>query len=90
MIETYSSPDYVAAFRISGTPTAEDYGSVIARRRRQAFPAFPREAVISDKSWVHALARITGPLAPHVEVRAFGSQEREAAMAWVAELPRGT
>jgi hypothetical protein len=48
---------------------------------------FPREAVISDKKWVHTLARIASPLVPKVEVRAFTSGQREAALAWVAELP---
>lgn len=48
---------------------------------------FPREAVVSDKQWVRVLAGIADPLIPHVEIRAFGSAERDAAMAWVAELP---
>ena len=48
---------------------------------------FPREAVVSDKQWVRVFARVVAPLVPHVEVRVFGSQERDAAMAWVADLP---
>jgi len=48
---------------------------------------FPREAVVSGRQWIRALARIVGPLVPHVEVRAFGSHEREAALAWVSEVP---
>ncbi len=48
---------------------------------------FPREAVISDKQWVRVFARIADPLIPHVEVRAFGSHERDAALAWVSEVP---
>lgn len=48
---------------------------------------FPREAVVSDKQWVQLLARVADPLLPHVQVRAFGSHEREAALAWVSELP---
>lgn len=48
---------------------------------------FPREAVVSDKQWVRVLARIADPLIPHVEVRAFGSHERDAALAWVSDVP---
>lgn len=46
---------------------------------------FPREAVVTDKQWVKALVRFVDPLIPHVEVRAFPPEEREAAMAWAAE-----
>lgn len=49
---------------------------------------FPREAVISDKRWVHTLARIADPLVPHVEIKAFKSDQRDAALTWVSELPR--
>lgn len=48
---------------------------------------FPREAVISDKKWVHTLARVADPLVPSVEIRAFTSDQRDAALAWVADLP---
>ena len=48
---------------------------------------FPREAVVSDKRWVHVLARIADPLVPHVAVRAFPAAERDAALAWVADVP---
>jgi len=50
---------------------------------------FPREAVISDKQWVRVFATIAGPLVPYVTIRVFGSEEREAALAWVAEVPQG-
>ena len=50
---------------------------------------FPREAVVSDKKWVHTLARIADPLVPSVEIKAFGSDQRDAALAWVSELPAG-
>ena len=45
---------------------------------------FPREAVISDKRWVRVLSGIAGPLVPHVELKVFGTSEREAAMTWVS------
>lgn len=47
---------------------------------------FPREAVVSDKRWVHSLARFASPLVPFVEIRAFHGQEIDAAMAWVADI----
>ncbi|HEX6645501.1 MAG TPA: STAS/SEC14 domain-containing protein [Gemmatimonadales bacterium] len=49
---------------------------------------FPREAVVSDRQWVRTLAKIADPLLPHVTIRVFGSAERDAALAWVAETPR--
>ena len=123
MIETFPAPDHVAAIRISGTLSGDDYDQVVAairdklaRHQRigvlvdltdfddftaEAFwkdarfslsligelRRFPREAVISDKRWVHALARIADPIVPHVEIRAFGSDQRDAALSWVSELP---
>jgi hypothetical protein len=48
---------------------------------------FPREALITDKAWVRIAAEIASPLIPHVEIRAFHPEERQAAMAWVSDLP---
>ena len=123
MIEILSSPDHVAAFRITGTLTAADYDVIVAEVERKLarherigvlvdltdfedvtaealwkdaryslgligkLKRFPREAVVSDKRWVHLLARIADPLVPYVEVRAFHPGERDAALAWVADLP---
>jgi hypothetical protein len=119
MIEIYPSPGHVAAFKISGTLTGEDYDRVVVEVRAKLaqharlgvlvdlsefedFTAeagwkdvrfslsllgdlerFPREAVISDKQWVRVLAGIAGPLVPHVELKVFGTNYREAAMTWV-------
>jgi hypothetical protein len=47
---------------------------------------FPREAVITDKEWVRALARIATPIIPHVEVRTFQPGEGEMAMSWVSDI----
>jgi hypothetical protein len=47
---------------------------------------FPREAIITDKAWMRVAAEIADPLIPHVAIRPFGPNEREAAMAWVAEV----
>ena len=123
MIEIYPTPDHVAAFRISGRLTGQDYETVtsdvrakLARHQRLGvlvdlsdfeditpeaawkdirfslsligdLRRFPREAVISDKQWVRTLAKIADPLVPHVTIRVFGSAERDAALAWVSEVP---
>ena len=47
---------------------------------------FPREAVITDKAWVRALARIASPLVPHVEVRTFEPGRQAAALSWVSDI----
>ena len=47
---------------------------------------FPREAIITDKRWMRAAAQIADPLLPHVEIRAFAPEERDAAMAWVSAV----
>ena len=47
---------------------------------------FPKEAVVSDKQWVHTMARITSPLVPFVEIRAFRTEEFDQALAWVADI----
>lgn len=40
---------------------------------------------MTDKQWVKALTRFADPLIPHVEVRTFPPQERDAAMPWAAQ-----
>lgn len=49
---------------------------------------FPREAVITDKEWIRALARIASPLVPHVEIRTFNPGEQALAMSWVSDIHR--
>ena len=45
---------------------------------------FPREAVITDNSWMRAAMSALDPLVPHVEVRSFAPAERDAAVAWAS------
>ncbi len=47
---------------------------------------FPREAVITDKSWIASLAQTVSPLIPFVEIRTFTPQEHQAALDWVADF----
>ena len=46
---------------------------------------FEREAVVSDRSWVHKIASVTDRLMPSVEVKAFPLEEKSGALAWVRE-----
>lgn len=47
---------------------------------------FPREALITDKEWVRALARIVTPILPRVEVRTFDPGDETQAMSWVSDI----
>jgi hypothetical protein len=47
---------------------------------------FPREAVITDRHWLATLVRAADPIIPFVSVRTFGPDEREAALAWAADI----
>lgn len=44
---------------------------------------FPREAVVTDKQWIHAAVRVASPLIPHMDLRAFPRDAFPEAMAWV-------
>lgn len=46
---------------------------------------FRRSAVITDKQWMRVVVEFYDKFLPGVEVRAFGADEREAALQWVAE-----
>ncbi|WP_112663691.1 STAS/SEC14 domain-containing protein [Microvirga flavescens] len=48
---------------------------------------FHRAAVMTDKEWLRAIVRLESHLIPHVEIRVFGKNEREAALAWASGLP---
>jgi hypothetical protein len=43
---------------------------------------FPREAVITESSWVRAAMSALDPVVPHVEVRSFAPADRAAALTW--------
>ena len=49
---------------------------------------FPREAIVTDRQWMHAFARIASRLLPFIEVRAFQPAEA-AALAWVGAFAGG-
>lgn len=48
---------------------------------------FYRAAVVTDKGWMAAVARIEGLVFSSLDVRVFEPAEREKALAWVSEMP---
>nr|WP_300309110.1 STAS/SEC14 domain-containing protein [Halomonas sp.] len=50
---------------------------------------YHRAAVITDKDWIKHVTHLEDKLIKNLEMRTFPSKEREAAMAWVGELPNG-
>jgi hypothetical protein len=47
---------------------------------------FPREAVVTDKQWVRAFAKVADALVPQVELHTFAPGERDQAMAWASQV----
>lgn len=47
---------------------------------------FPREAVITDKSWIATLAQTVGPLVPFMEICTFAPGERVEALVWAGDF----
>lgn len=43
-----------------------------------------REAVVTDATWVRKLTPLGDAMAPGIEVKAFSTDEREQAKAWIA------
>lgn len=50
---------------------------------------FPKEAIIVEKGWLDRVARLFAPVVPFVEIRTFPPAEREAALAWAADIEGG-
>lgn len=48
---------------------------------------FMRAAVVADADWIAAVARFENRVTPHVEIRVFGPEERDAALDWAAAIP---
>ena len=47
---------------------------------------FSREAIVTDRPWLRALSRVGDAVLTKSEIRAFGQEERERALAWAAEV----
>lgn len=50
---------------------------------------FPKEAIIVQEGWIDRAARLFAPVIPFVEIRTFPPAEREAALAWAADIEGG-
>ncbi|MGO4704783.1 STAS/SEC14 domain-containing protein [Microvirga sp. 2MCAF38] len=48
---------------------------------------FHRIAVVTDKEWLRTVIRLENHLIPGIEIRLFGKNEREPALAWASGLP---
>ena len=44
---------------------------------------FRRAAVLSDKAWLKSIGELKGKLIPMLEVKAFGREEKAAALQWL-------
>lgn len=44
---------------------------------------FRRAAVLSDKAWLKTISELKGRLLPMLEIKAFGREERAAALQWL-------
>jgi hypothetical protein len=49
---------------------------------------FPRQAVITDKTWMRKLAQVSSALLPYLEMRAFTRGELDEAVAWAGGFER--
>lgn len=70
------------------TPRAFAKNLAYSLARLGEWRRFPREAVITDKRWLQALSRLSGAAFRKIDVRAFAPDDRAAALAWAAEVPR--
>lgn len=50
---------------------------------------FPKEAIIVEEGWLERTARLFAPVIPFVQIRTFPPAEREAALAWAADIEGG-
>lgn len=48
---------------------------------------FYRAAIVTDKGWLSAMARVEGIVLSSIDVRVFGHEERNKAFAWAVEEP---
>lgn len=79
---------YVETESISGIEL-----SALAVQMRRAFPLFGkldrfgRVAVVADQAWVRAGTRLESALLPNISYRTYMPDERDEALAWVADRP---
>ncbi|MET0384869.1 MAG: STAS/SEC14 domain-containing protein [Polyangiales bacterium] len=77
--------DLSALRRVSGRAWVKDLMTALARRKE--LHNFGRVAVVTDRSWLRWITRVSGRVLPHVCVRTFTSVSRARALAWVGQRP---
>ena len=48
---------------------------------------YARAAVVTDKGWLSAIARVEGVVFSSIDVKVFGHEDRDKAFAWASEKP---
>jgi hypothetical protein len=125
MLEILPSPPQLAAYRFTGTLTAEDYDrciadiearlaqhprigiycdlrgftgitpAALARDLRYAlgkvgeFDRFARGAIVTGRHWLAAVTDFAARFFPQTDIRSFGEDEAEQAMAWAGAVDPG-
>jgi len=125
MIEILPAPPHLAAYRFSGTLTAEDYdrciGDLEARLARHQrigiycdlrgftgitpaalardvryslskvgqYDRFARGAIVTGSHWLAAVTDFAGRFFPQTDIRSFGEDQAEEAMAWATAVDPG-
>lgn len=56
-------------------------------KRLGSFTKYYRAAVVTDKGWLGAMARVEGLVFSSIDVRVFPTKERDKAFAWASETP---
>lgn len=70
---------------ITGDAIAEDMKFELGQLDKLS--RIPRMAMISDKQFVQAIMKFMSPLVPTLEIKTFGGQEYEKALAFASEMP---
>lgn len=122
MLEILPSPPHLAAYRFTGTLTAEDYDrciddlearlaghgrigiycdlrgftgitpAALARDLRYTlgkvgqFDRFARGAIVTGRQWLASVTDFAARFFPRTDIRSFGEDEAEQAMAWAGAV----
>jgi hypothetical protein len=77
---------YAEVKRVGGMPLETFFENLKVKSQLfRQLEKFEKEAVVSDKSWVETLVKVSDRLFPSVEVRYFTFDEQEKALAWVTD-----
>ena len=60
-----------------------DQAGVFGRLAGRSLKRYHRAAVLSDKTWLRTICEFEGKLMPNLKIKAFGREERAAALQWM-------